>query len=299
MDKAGEPAPFGGAVDPKLRPERADAVILGAPTDLAAHYRRGAAEGPAAIRAASRWIPQYSTASGRSLAELAKIADAGDVDLKGARDLHEINRRIKRAVERVLASGGLPVLLGGDHSITIPAAEAHGKKLGVIYFDAHPDILDVSGSRYGHGTVLRRLIDSGTVAPENIAMIGIREEEPAELAYMKKHAILHFDPLQVEDEGIEKITRLALSAAGRKTTGIYLSIDMDCLDAAFAPGVENPAPGGLQTREVMRAVRSIGPKMVGMDVTEVAPRYDCGDITARAAARFVLDALGAWAEARK
>ncbi len=272
--------------------EKADAAIFGAPTDHASGYRPGARWGPQAVREASCWMSDFCTQKGEYLRDKLSLVDEGDIDADTDK-LVEIDRRIGSKANQIIKAGAMPVLLGGDHSVTFPAVKAVGET-GLIYFDAHPDLLTKAhGERYSHACVLRRILELGTVKPENVVIVGLRSPEPPEFQYLKQNKIKFFTALEVEDIGAEKAVRSALKAATKNVKQLYVSIDMDCLDPAFAPAVENPSPGGLSTRDLIRACRILGPKVSAFDVVEVAPIYETGSITAKAAARFVLEMLSA------
>ncbi len=272
--------------------EKADAAIFGAPTDCAAGFRPGARWGPQAVREASCWMSDFCTKDGEYLRDKLSLVDEGDINFD-TDHLSEIDALIEAKARKIISAGALPVLLGGDHSVTLPVVKALGKT-GLIYFDAHPDLLTKAhGEKYSHACVLRRVLELGTVSPKNAVIVGLRSPEPPEFQYLKKNKIKFFTALEVEDFGAEEVIIEALKLASRGVKKLYVSIDMDCLDPAFAPAVENPSPGGLSSRDLIRACRILGRKVSAFDVVEVAPIYETGGITAKAAARFVLELLSA------
>ena len=295
--------------DAALADRRPDVAIVGAPYDEGTSHRPGARFGPNAIRMAT-----YHAGSVNSLQlgiqpfEWLDVVDAGDAPIVPGNPerAHEV---IRRKVGIVAASGAIPVVLGGDHSVTFPAASAVAeavspRTLGVVHFDAHADTAATTwGSLRSHGTPMRRLIDSGAVAGRNFVQVGLRGywPPPETLEWMRANELRCHFMTEIEERGAEAVVADAIAEALDGPEVIYLSVDIDVIDPGMAPGTGTPEPGGMLTREVLRAIRQVagGVELAGMDVVEVAPAYDVAEITAAAANRCVLEALSALAARRR
>jgi agmatinase len=201
------------------------------------------------------------------------------------------------------------MVLGGDHSITYPSAsavaEAIGKgKVGVVHFDAHADTApDEWGVLLGHGTPIRRLIEDGAIPGPSFVQVGLRGywPPPEVVSWMHAQGLRWHLMDEIDRRGFDAVLDEAIAQALDGPEAIYLSIDVDVLDPAFAPGTGTPEPGGLTSRELLRAVRRVAreTRLVGLDVVEVAPAYDGpGAITAEVAHRIILEALSAIAAKR-
>ena len=304
-DYAG-PLSYGGAYytqDPAdLRD--ADVAIVGAPTDDLVSDRPGTRFAPRAIRAAS--CPPGPNLETRvdALAEL-RVVDFGDAPILPAAPARS-HAAIQETVGAVLAAGALPIVIGGDHSISEPnvraCATAHGP-LGLVHFDTHTDTgAEVFGVELSHGTIMRRLVEDGHVDPLRYAQIGLRGYWPGdeEFSWQAERGITSLFMHDVRDLGIKEVIRRALEAIGPGPA--FLSVDIDVLDPAFAPGTGTPEPGGMSTAELLWAVREVasGVELVGADVVEVIPTgVGSADITALAADRIVREILGGIALRRR
>lgn len=193
----------------------------------------------------------------------------------------------------------LPFVLGGDHSITYPSAavvaDHHDRKVGIVHFDAHADTADASwGVSLSHGTPMRRLIENGHVAGRNFVQVGLRGywPPPDVLEWMEQQQMRTHFMSEIEDRGFDAVLDEAIQQALDGPDVVYLSVDVDVLDPAFAPGTGTPEPGGLSARELLRAVRRIALKvpLAALDVVEVCPPYDPAGITAEVAHRICLEA---------
>jgi agmatinase len=281
-----------------------DVAVIGAPIDEGVSYRPGARFGPRAIRQATYNPGEYSLQLEIAPFEVLDVVDAGDANIVPAW-LERGHAMVFRKVLEVTASGAIPIVLGGDHSITWPAASAVAqarapKSVGIVHFDAHADTADEDwGVLAGHGTPMRRLIESGAIDGRNFVQVGLRGywPPPHVFAWMKEHGLRWHFMREIEERGAEAVVDDAISEALDGAESIYLSIDIDVLDPGNAPGTGTPEPGGLLTRELLRAVRRIVGRvnLAGMDVVEVAPAYDTAEITAMAANRCVLEAISALA----
>lgn len=283
----------------------ADVVILGAPTDDLVSNRPGTRFGPRAIRQAidaggppRLWHLDLGV---DPFAELV-IVDHGDAEVVPG-DAYATHRALREAVARIVRAGGVPVVLGGDHSIAYPdisaVAEARGRRLGVIQFDTHADTAsEIWGVEWSHGTPFRHLVDRGVIKGTDLVQIGLRGywPNPEEFAWMRDAGIRWHRADEIHRGGIDVVVEAALAEVSGADE-LFLSVDIDVLDPAFAPGTGTPEPGGMSTHDLLRAVRNIvlAKGIVGLEVVEVSPPYDHADITALAAHRVVLEALSALA----
>jgi len=284
-------------------------AIVGAPYDEGTSHRPGSRFGPNAIRAAT-----YHAGSVNSLQldiqpfDWLACADAGDAPIVPGNPerAHDV---IRRKVEVVMQAGAIPIVLGGDHSITWPAATAVAEgvapqSLGIVHFDAHADTAATTwGSLRSHGTPMRRLIESGAVAGRNFVQVGLRGywPPPETLDWMRENGLRWHFMTEIEERGAEAVVAEAIAQALDGPERIYLSVDIDVLDPGMAPGTGTPEPGGMLTRELLRAIRQVvgAVDLAGMDVVEVAPAYDVAEITGAAANRCVLEAISALAVRRR
>jgi agmatinase len=292
-----------------LRARRPDVAIVGAPLDDGTSHRPGARFGPRAIRAAT-----YSSGSPNSLQlgieplEWIDVVDAGDAPVVPA-NLERGHEVIRRKVLEVAQAGAIPIVLGGDHSITFPSASAVAeavapRRLGMVHFDAHADAANSTwGVLRSHGTPMRRLIESGAIEGRNFVQVGLRGywPPPATLEWMDRNGLrVHFMS-EIEERGADAVVADAIAEALDGPELIYLSVDIDVIDPGMAPGTGTPEPGGMLSRELLRAIRQIvtSVELAGMDVVEVAPAYDVSEITAAAAHRCVMEAVSALAAKRR
>ncbi|HEY7401555.1 MAG TPA: agmatinase [Actinomycetota bacterium] len=289
--------------DESLRASGADVAIVGAPLDDAVSSRPGARFGPRAIRMApTTWSTgwAWSIQLEREPYANLKVVDAGDAPVVPARLARGL-RVIHEKVFRVAQSGAIPIVLGGDHSITYPSAAAvarhvHPRRVGIVHFDAHADTgEDQWGSLVGHGTPMRRLIEEGWVDARNFVQIGLRGYWPDKetFAWMREQGMRWHAMVEIEERGSEAVVADAIEEALDGPDCVYLSVDIDVVDPGMAPGTGTPEAGGMLARELLRAVRQIVGKvdLVGMDVVEVSPPYDHAELTAILAHRVVMEAI--------
>jgi agmatinase len=287
----------------------ADAVIVGVPLDGRVTNRPGARFGPRAIRQAcpgsSPTRPHLSLGTD-PLVEL-RVVDYGDVEPTPAgwdRDVEIVRGR----VADVLAAGAVPIVLGGDHSLALATQTAVAEHLGdggfqIVQFDTHTDTGPAVNGKLTHGTPMRLLVERGVVAGDQIIQLGLRGYWPdaAVFDWMSSVGIRWHLMDEIEERGIDPVVADVVADVEKRQVSVYLSVDVDVLDPAFAPGTGTPEPGGLTTRELLRAIRRIAAAVpvAGMEVVEVAPAYDHADITALAAHRCVLEALSGIAAYRR
>jgi agmatinase len=296
-DYAG-PLSFGGVPltqDP-AELDGADVVIVGAPTDNLVSDRPGTRFAPRAIRAASCPPGPHLEAKVDAFADLT-ILDFGDAPVLPA-DPARSNKAIEETLGQVLAAGAIPIVLGGDHSIAEPDIRACAGRygaLGLVHFDSHTDTArEVFGVEVSHGTPMYRLVEDGQVAPERYVQIGLRGYWPGEreFAWQAARGITSYFMHDVRDRGIQAVVVETLERVGPGP--VYLSVDVDVLDPAFAPGTGTPEPGGMTSGDLLWAAREVsaGVELVGAEVAEVIPSaVGSADITALVAERVVREIL--------
>jgi len=273
-----------------------DVAVVGAPMDELVSDRPGTRFGPRAIRAASCPPGPHLEAKVDAFAEL-RIVDFGDAPVVPA-DPARSHAAIEALVGQVLAAGTIPLVLGGDHSISEPdiraCAAVHGP-VGLVHFDTHTDTgAEVFGVEVSHGTPFFRLVEEGHVEARRYVQIGLRGYWPAEkeLAWQAEHGITSFFMHDVRNLGIKEVAARALAAVGPGPA--FLTVDVDVLDPAFAPGTGTPEPGGMTSLDLLWACRTIAAELelVGADVVEVLPTaVGSADVTALVADRIVREIL--------
>jgi agmatinase len=276
--------------------EGVDVAVVGAPTDDLVSDRPGTRFGPRAIRAASCPPGPHLEAKVDAFAELTMI-DFGDAPVLPA-DATRSHAAIERIVSQVLAAGAIPIVLGGDHSIAEPdigaCAKAHGP-VGLVHFDTHADTgAQVFGVEVSHGTPMYRLVEGGSVDPERYVQIGLRGywPGPGEFEWQAAKGITSFFAHDVRELGIEEVVGRTIGIVGEGP--VFLSIDIDVLDPAFAPGTGTPEPSGLTSAELLWAARTVaaGLELVGADLVEVIPTaVGSADVTALVAERTVREVM--------
>jgi agmatinase len=291
--------------------EDADVVIIGAPYDAGTSYRAGARFGPKMIRTTD-YIPHDASRPHLTLRvdplQDLRVADAGDIEMPGVEARAPLDA-LERAVQTAAEAGAIPLILGGDHTITWPdvtgVARAKGwGRVSVIHFDAHADTGDVQfGSLIGHGLPMRRLIESGACRGDRFLQIGLRGywPEPPTLQWMASQGMRSFEMHEVVQRGLDSVLEDVLTIAVDGCDGVFVSVDLDVVDPGMAPGTGTPEPGGITGRQLLDAVRRIGIEVpvVGVDVVEVAPAYDSAEVTSFLANRVVLEILAGIAFRRK
>jgi len=278
---------------------QAEVGILGVPFDSATSYRKGAALAPAKIREITPHIAPV-TEEGQRLAGL-RIRDYGDVsiDLNWERYFTAVKAQATEVLQHPFA-----VFLGGDHSVTIPLSAAVGEavsgRLGVVHIDAHLDLAEeFEGHRWSHACTARRVLDRSGVAPEHLVFVGIRSFMDDELAFVQAHPEIGIHTARdVSRRGVGAIAE-QVSVQLQDVDAVYVTLDIDALDPAYAPGTGTPEAGGLSTRELLEFLRGVFAELPvrGLDIVEVSPPLDSADITAFAAAKVVYEAFG-WVRAR-
>ena len=274
---------------------RADIVLVGVPFDTGVSYRPGARFGPAHVRASSKLLRPYNPALGLSPFERYQIADAGDM-LVNPFDLDVAIKEIEVGARDLGSAGTRLVAIGGDHTIALPLLRAvtsvHGP-VGVVHFDAHLDTWDTYfGAPYTHGTPFRRASEEGLLDPNRCVHVGIRGPLYA-AEDLTDDEVLGFQVVTADSFTTDPVPALIERVRQRLGAGpVYVSIDIDVLDPAFAPGTGTPEAGGLTARELLALLRGLaGLPVVGADIVEVAPAYDHAEITGIAAAHVGYELL--------
>lgn len=274
-----------------------DVAVLGAPLDSGTTYRPGTRFGPQGIRRISALYGTYSFELGVDLRESITIADLGDIFTIPA-NIEKSFDQISKAVSHVYASGALPVVLGGDHSIGYPTvrgvAEHLSGNLGIIHFDRHVDTQEYDLDERMHTTPWFHATDIPNVPPRNLVQVGIGgwQAPRAGVAVGRERQTTIMTVNDCVEMGVEQAAEAALEIAWRDAEAVWLSFDVDCLDAAFVPGTGWPEPGGFLPREVLKMIQIIGSeRLAGIEVVECSPPYDNADITSLIATRVICDTL--------
>ena len=282
-----------------------DVAVCGVPWDATATARPGTRFGPQAIRSCD-YVGGYGYPHNHlgvrvDAFEQLKMCDYGDAPVSLGNPMRTFVG-VRKFVGTIVTSGAIPIVLGGDHSITWPCAMAvadhHGHgTVGIVHFDAHADTApDTPGHLASHGTPMRKLIESGAVPGRNFVQVGLRGywPTPDTLGWMEEQQMRTHFMAEIERDGFDVVLERAVDEALDSADHLYLSLDIDVADPAFAPATGTPEPGGLTSSQVMRAVRRLSAEVgiVGMDVVEVSPPYDGpGAITALLANRAVREAM--------
>lgn len=277
--------------------EKADYVVLGVPFDATSTYRTGARFGPNAIRQASLNIETYSFRTGIDVEDL-KLHDLGDLDTSA--DTEKTLEKTTIVVKDILEAGKIPVIIGGEHTITFGVINGLGRQSSrtvIVSFDAHLDLRnEFAGLKLSHTTFMRRVNEQ--LKPAKIIEVGTRAVCKEELAFAEEAGIEFFTAHQIRKEGALQIIE-QLKRNLEKCGKIYLSVDMDVLDPAYAPGVQNPEPEGLEPYTLLEILNGLCDKrVIGFDVVEVAPPYDQG-VSAIQAAKLMFEILCCLEKSRK
>ncbi len=260
--------------------DNADVVIFGIPDESKSHsLRKGSSEAPHKIREISNIRDTYKrgniVSTGFPLGGIkSKVYDHGNI----------LRSEITDTVDRIVSKSKIPIAMGGDHSISTEIIKAVSNRLGpvsLVYFDAHPDFIGSSTNYYG--SVIHDVLPN--IDLKSSIQIGIRTPELEEIENIKKYKMEVVTPLDILKDGVTKIENSILEKVGKNA---YVSIDMDAIDPAYAPGVSVPVPLGLASREVLYLLKSIVKKgIVGLDIMEVCPGYDIKDRTSHLASRMI------------
>jgi len=274
--------------------EDAKYVVLGVPFDVTSTYRSGARFAPLAIRDASLNIEGYSFRSNVDVEDL-KIHDLGDLHVSG--DVELTLGRLALVAQDLFEADKVPVFIGGEHTITLGVMRSLDENVAVVSFDAHLDLRDnYLGLSVSHTTFMRRIKED--VKSSKILEIGTHAVCKEELDYAKESGIDYLTAHQIRKDGVKKTVESIKGILG-DCEKVYVTIDMDVLDPAFVPAVQNPEPEGLGTSTLLDLLEAVcDSRVVGFDVVEVAPHYDQG-VTATQATKVIFEVLGFLEQARK
>lgn len=285
------PKIWNGLNNPDLDPGVATTVVLGLPFDGATSFRKGAAEAPDRIRNISSHIPPTSE-EGSSLERIG-VLDLGNLSQGGLSQIDYFKIIEQKAKD--LFKVTFPTFIGGDHSITIPllnaAAETWGNNLGIIHLDAHLDLCaELNGNFLSHGCTHRRVLEKNDLPLGQVWFIGIRSYEMQELQFLEGRQANIITASEICRHGITATANQVLAGLAQ-CSAVYLTIDIDFLDPAFAPGTGTPKPGGFSTRDLLLFLKHFARlPVIGMDLVEVSPPLDHNDITSFAAQRIITEA---------
>jgi len=284
-----------------------DVAIVGAPYDNSTTNRPGARFGPRAIRSQAYEPGSYHMDLDIEIFDELEVVDFGDAHCPhGQTDVSLAN--IKARVSEVARRGIVPITIGGDHSITWPAATAVAEakgfgNVGLIHFDAHADTAEIiDGNLASHGTPMRRLIESGAIPGTHFVQVGLRGYWPPREVFdwMRAQGMRWHTMDEIWQRGFKQVMADAVAETLSVADHLYISIDVDSLDPAFAPGTGTPEPGGILSSDLLRMVRTLclEHSVVGIDIVEVAPAYDVSELTVNVAHRLAFECLAGLA-ARK
>lgn len=276
--------------------QRADVAVVGVPFDTGVSYRPGARFGANHVREASRLLRPYNPALDASPFENLQVADAGDMAVNPF-NINEAIETIQSNALDLTESGTKLLTLGGDHTIALPllraASERAGAPVAMLHFDAHLDTWDsYFGAEYTHGTPFRRAVEEGILDTEAISHVGTRGPlyGKKDLEDDKRFGFGIVTSSDVFRQGVDEVVAKLRDRIGNRP--LYISVDIDVLDPAHAPGTGTPEAGGMTSRELLEILRGMrGMNLIGADVVEVAPAYDHADITAVAASHVAYDLI--------
>ena len=273
---------------------RLDVALIGVPYDGGTTYRPGPRFGPRHIREQSAIIRPYNPVLDISPFERLRVADYGDLPVNPV-SIENTYARITAGLQPVLDAGTVPMCVGGDHSILLPILRAihaaHGP-VALVQLDAHSDTWDQYwGSKYTHGTPVRRAMEEGLISEPCILQVGLRGQlyGADDMDYTREHHIAVITSEEFHAQGLAPVREKLKAFEGRKT---YLSLDIDVVDPAFAPGTGTPQVGGLSSVQILELVRALkGLNLVGCDLVEVSPPYDSAELTSLLAANLLFEQL--------
>ena len=293
----------------QLREWQPDVAIMGAPFDLGTTNRPGARFGPRAVRTQAYEPGTFHLDLGLEIFDHLEVVDAGDAFCPHGRVEQSLDN-VKSKVAEIVNAGITPIVIGGDHTITWPSATAVAEKfgfgrVGMVHFDAHADTADtIDGNLASHGTPMRRLVESGAIPGKNFVQIGLRGYWPGQDVWdwMAQQGMQWHLMDEVHRRGLDAVLTDAIAEAMDGVDYLYVSVDIDSLDPAYAPGTGTPEPGGITSVDMLRALRRLAMEtpLVAFDVMEVAPAYDHADCTVNVAHRLIMEVLAglAWKKSR-
>ncbi|MHA2009214.1 MAG: arginase family protein [Candidatus Hodarchaeales archaeon] len=267
-----------------IHPEKlkdADVVIQGVPFESGTSGKKGASFAIKSLRQICGELPLMSR-RGVSIADM-KICDVGNVPLFPL-DSEATRKSIEKSIKYLLSVVSVPIItIGGDHSITYPEIKGLSSlgTIGIVWFDAHRDLLnDMLSSRYSHGSSLRRSIELDTVDPKNVLLVGTRYMEPEEQSFVEKHKINELSQPMLEDaENPRQLVKKKIKEISNRINHLFISIDIDCLDPAHAPGTGTPVGGGMTTSDLLNYIWDFPTPFRAIDIVEASPLLDVSGIT--------------------
>ncbi|HCB00990.1 MAG TPA: agmatinase [Anaerolineae bacterium] len=271
---------------PDLTPEQTDFSIIGIPFDGLASARKGAASAPERIRYWSHHVTPFS--EDRTRLKDLTVCDLGDINITLPESDFELVR------QRVATLPNMPIIMGGDHSVTIPILQGQrlrykDQRLGVLWIDAHPDLCDFfDGSKLSHANTMRRALEFG-IEPHDVCMVGLRSWEDQEIDLIENGGIHVYTAADVAERGMKNVADSVYNILN-DCDAVHISLDIDCLDPAYAPGTGIPEFGGLSSRDVLTLIKGTqGLSLVGLDVVEVAPPLDPSESTVFAGLKIIME----------
>ena len=275
-------------------PEELEVALVGVPFDGGTTYRPGPRFGPRHIREQSAIIRPWNPVLKVNPFAARRTADFGDLPVNPL-SIEDTFRRIERGIEPLLQREVRCVCVGGDHSISLPLLRAVGRKHGpvsLIQFDAHNDLWDeYFGSKYSHGTPFRRAFEEGLLKDGSVLQVGLRGQVYGEedFDFAREHKVKMVTAEELHHQGMAVVQKLLRAFRGQ---AVYVTLDIDVVDPAYAPGTGTPQVGGLTSIEILELVRALrGMQIVGCDLVEVSPPYDTGEITSLLAANLLFELL--------
>jgi len=261
--------------------DEADFVIFGVPYDKTSSFRAGASLAPKEIRNASWNFETYNLRTGFDIKDV-NIHDYGNLDVKND-TTKEMVQKVKELTSKIVSKNKFPIAIGGEHSTTIGIVKAFPSDISVISLDAHIDFRKTyENEPYNHACVTRRISDHIDI--KNIAVLGIRSAEKEEFDEAKNLGLFYVDSVNIKEMGIKKAIDETKNYLKNKK--IYLTVDIDVIDPAYAPGTSTPEPFGLNPIDILKCIESFSSNLVGFDIVEVCPPFDNGQ-TALLAAKFI------------
>ena len=296
MTEEGTHGYWGDLHRPDLTPEQTDFSIIGIPFDGLASARKGAALAPERLRYWSKHLTPFS--EDRTRLKDMTICDLGDIEIKNPETDFVTVR------QRVATLPNMPIILGGDHSVSIPVLQAQrerykDQRLGILWIDAHPDLCDFfEGSRLSHANTMRRALDFGIEA-HDVCMVGLRSWEEQEIDLIENGGIHVYTAADVAERGMRHIADSVYNILN-DCDAVHISLDIDCLDPSVAPGTGIPEFGGLTSRDVLTLIKSTQDlNVVGLDVVEIAPSLDPSEATVFAGLKIIMEYIAVMARKKQ
>lgn len=281
---------------PDLGPAQTDFSVIGIPFDGLASARKGAALAPERLRYWSRHLTPFS--EDRTRLKSMTVCDLGDIPITDPVHDFQLVRK------RVATLPNMPIVLGGDHSVTIPILQGQRERykdarLGVLWVDAHPDLCDFfDGSRLSHANTMRRALEFG-IEPHDVCMVGLRSWEEQEIDIIENGGVHVYTAADVAERGMRKIADSVRNILN-DCDAIHISLDIDCLDPSAAPGTGIPEFGGLTSRDVLTLIKSTQDlSLAGLDVVEIAPPLDPSEATVFAGLKIIMEYIAVIARQRQ